>query len=454
MSRLLRRRQSADQAKVVQPSPDRETPVGARSPSIPALLQLQRTYGNRYVQRLVARALIQPKLKVGPANDKYEQEADQIAAQVMRRPENPSPLAEETITPVQRQSGSGDGAGFQVAPEVEQLIAHHSAGGQPLPEMVRRTVEPRFGADFSGVRVHADAAADQLNQTLQAQAFTTGPNIFFRRGAYAPGAQSGQQLLAHELTHVIQQTGADSTPPAPRLKSGIKGQRKRVVQRVIKVNGQDQDDEAMKALLSQWEEDKPERTILANWHASKTVHDFVAKDKHKNKDDAKAKAALKEAVEDAKTKAKEPPTLYKAANLKFLTQAEGRLPTLYFKSGNQSGRIRQQHGSGPAVKAETNKVDYFFAEKGDMNKFEKAAQKAWKQDKVAFNPTPEEREGYGASLIPTEDYYHYEVTYTNDTDHMIKKVHPSGGQIVTDLSGYLNDETIKKIYQRAIGYTT
>jgi Domain of unknown function (DUF4157) len=66
-------------------------------------------------------------------------------------------------------------------------------------------MEPRFGADFSGVRVHTDAGADGLNRSLSAKAFTTGRDIYFRQGEYNPGSSSGRSLLAHELTHVVQQ---------------------------------------------------------------------------------------------------------------------------------------------------------------------------------------------------------------------------------------------------------
>jgi hypothetical protein len=62
-----------------------------------------------------------------------------------------------------------------------------------------------MGADFSGVRVHTDSQSDELNQSIQAKAFTTGQDVFFRRGAYDPGSRGGQELIAHELTHVVQQ---------------------------------------------------------------------------------------------------------------------------------------------------------------------------------------------------------------------------------------------------------
>ncbi|MGB5635306.1 MAG: DUF4157 domain-containing protein, partial [Waterburya sp.] len=82
--------------------------------------------------------------------------------------------------------------------------------GQPLGDEVREPMEQAFGSDFSGVRVHANAQSDQLNKSIQARAFTTGQDIFFRQGEYQLGSRGGQELLAHELTHVVQQTGAIS----------------------------------------------------------------------------------------------------------------------------------------------------------------------------------------------------------------------------------------------------
>jgi hypothetical protein len=69
-------------------------------------------------------------------------------------------------------------------------------------------MEGAFGADFSGVRVHTDSKSDSLNRSVQAKAFTTGSDIFFRSGTYQPASSGGQELLAHELTHVVQQGGA------------------------------------------------------------------------------------------------------------------------------------------------------------------------------------------------------------------------------------------------------
>jgi hypothetical protein len=122
------------------------------------LLQLQRQYGNRYVQRLVAQA---------------------------------------------REGEEGASA----SPDVEQAIQQARGGGQALDSGVRAQMEPAFGADFGGVRVHTDVRADALNRSLNARAFTTDQDIFFRQGAYSPGSSSGRKLVAHELTHVVQQNG-------------------------------------------------------------------------------------------------------------------------------------------------------------------------------------------------------------------------------------------------------
>lgn len=81
------------------------------------------------------------------------------------------------------------------------------AGGSPLPESVRAEMGSRFGVDFAPVRVHADGQADLLNRSVQATAFTTGTDIFFSRGTYDPNSSAGRELLAHELTHVVQQSG-------------------------------------------------------------------------------------------------------------------------------------------------------------------------------------------------------------------------------------------------------
>lgn len=96
----------------------------------------------------------------------------------------------------------------EATPEVEAAIAGARGGGQALDSGVRVQMEAAFGADFRGVRVHTGGQADALNCAVDARAFTTGRDIFFRAGEYNPQSSGGRELLAHELTHVVQQTGA------------------------------------------------------------------------------------------------------------------------------------------------------------------------------------------------------------------------------------------------------
>jgi hypothetical protein len=92
--------------------------------------------------------------------------------------------------------------------EVEAAIQRTRGGGHPLHSGVRGHMESAFGTDFSSVRVHTDTTADALNRSLSALAFTTGHDVYFRQGQYDPEGASGRRLLAHELTHVVQQAGA------------------------------------------------------------------------------------------------------------------------------------------------------------------------------------------------------------------------------------------------------
>jgi hypothetical protein len=92
--------------------------------------------------------------------------------------------------------------------DTESEIRSARGGGAALPDGVRAGMERSFGADFGSVRVHSGPSADRLSRSLQAKAFTTGSDVFFRSGEYNPASGQGQKLLAHELTHVVQQGGA------------------------------------------------------------------------------------------------------------------------------------------------------------------------------------------------------------------------------------------------------
>ncbi|MHC5737178.1 eCIS core domain-containing protein [Nostoc sp.] len=175
----------------------------------------------------------QAKLTVGAPDDYYEQEADQVADQIMRmaKPQpidlpdtqtqdqvQTKPLA-AAITPlVQREAMLEEeeelqtkrslqlatNGSFQTGDNFETRLNSSESGGSPLPDAVRSFMEPRFGADFSQVRVHTGNESVQMNRDLNAQAFTHKQNIFFGAGK----SPSNDALTAHELTHVVQQTGA------------------------------------------------------------------------------------------------------------------------------------------------------------------------------------------------------------------------------------------------------
>lgn len=140
-------------------------------------------------------------LRVGSHEDSLEHEADRVAASVMG-PLAPIPTRGRSPEPrVARRAGRGGGP--TVAPaSVHQTLREP---GDPLPAATRSFFEPRFGHDFSKVRVHHDAAAARSARDLHAAAYTVGQRVVFADGAYSPGDSAGRQLLAHELAHVVQQ---------------------------------------------------------------------------------------------------------------------------------------------------------------------------------------------------------------------------------------------------------
>jgi hypothetical protein len=188
------------------------------------LQTLQQNYGNGYVQRLVnyvqsqRTPTIQTKLRVGAAGDTSEQEADRIAKDVVRglgmsgSERDPNAVEAHSVEQADRIGRAPSlpvgMEGGEVDPDTEELIAKSRGGGQPLPDAVRTPMEGAFGADFGNVRIHTDGDADSLNASVSARAFTTGQDIFFSEGEYKPGSSKGDEVLAHELTHVVQQGGA------------------------------------------------------------------------------------------------------------------------------------------------------------------------------------------------------------------------------------------------------
>jgi hypothetical protein len=116
-----------------------------------------------------------------------------------------------------RQTKEDTGQTPEVTPDLESCIQSLKGCGQPLPEPVRNFFEPRFGQDFSQVRIHSNTEGAHLARKLNAKAFTTGSNIVFGSGQYSPGSSRGKQLLAHELTHVMQQSKERSLKKEPNV---------------------------------------------------------------------------------------------------------------------------------------------------------------------------------------------------------------------------------------------
>jgi hypothetical protein len=184
-------------------------PAGSPRRFAAALLHLQRWYGNRFVQQVVqggaSAPIIQAKVMAGPAGDHHEREADRVAGLVRSGRATRVPRAAGRASGVLRRAGAD---GDPVGAGVQQAIRDARGGGRSLPDGLRSVMEQALGADFASVRVHTDTRADQLNRVLQSRAFTTGQDLFFRRGEYNPSSTGGRGVLAHELTHVTQQMGA------------------------------------------------------------------------------------------------------------------------------------------------------------------------------------------------------------------------------------------------------
>jgi hypothetical protein len=216
-----------------------------------ALRQLQQGYGNRYVQQVVHHARtaaspapvsypappIQAKLTIGQPHDRYEQEADRVASQVVTQihayttparatqgqpvqcqeelgealqaklcisdlQQSPlSPEVQREVTPeeadiqaqsiLQRREAIADGEASMDFTDLDTAINSARGNGQSLDVGLQQSIGQTMGADFSGVRVHTDAQSDLLNRSLQAKAFTAGQDVFFRRGAYDPKSRGG-----------------------------------------------------------------------------------------------------------------------------------------------------------------------------------------------------------------------------------------------------------------------
>ena len=243
----------------VQAQPEAKTTEQQATPDLQTQLETAQRFGHSFSKISASTpSTIQPKLTIGAPGDQYEQEADRMAQQVVQRLNDPkvestrsaetvqrqsipeeeelqmSPLADQIqradmpeeeelqMSPddhLQRETMPNEEEELQMPPlvqrqaskgavaataELESVIQQSRGSGQPLTDDLRQPMEQVFGGvDFSRVNIHTDAQSDQLNRSIQAKAFTTGQDIFFRQGAYQPESSNGRELIAHELTHVV-----------------------------------------------------------------------------------------------------------------------------------------------------------------------------------------------------------------------------------------------------------
>ena len=180
------------------------------------ILKMQQSIGNRNTMKALndlPGAAIQTKLTVGQVGDKYEQEADKMADRIVEEMHGGASASVGEISndmsggnTIQRKE-DGTGGGTDTA-SVEGSMSKSSASsghGDLLDRMGKA-----FKTDFSDVNIHTDASSESMNESLSARAFTKGKDIFFNKGEYNPGSKEGQKLLAHELTHVVQQRDMSS----------------------------------------------------------------------------------------------------------------------------------------------------------------------------------------------------------------------------------------------------
>jgi len=218
-------------------------------------------------------AFFQPRLSVSGIDDPSEREADKTAEEVtqtihsgkgegffppsppavdsnpsglnkssffQRKPafESPTEMDQNTaanrdIQRSSRETNRVESDNHQVSTDFETQLHTSKGGGKPLNGETRGKMESAFGTDFSSVRVHTDSGADTMNNQVAARAFTHGSDIYFKQGEYNPDQKEGSKLLAHELTHVVQQGGTSKSPVQRAAKPTISQHAPPMIQRGI-----------------------------------------------------------------------------------------------------------------------------------------------------------------------------------------------------------------------------
>ena len=183
------------------------------------LLRMNSRFGNRYVNRVLkaarsaGRQTERATLSVGAPDDRYEREAERIAARQTGEVGMPEAFSPDNSASARSESRDDAARG----------------DGMLLPDPLRQSMEEAFGVDLRRVRVHSDAASARLNEHLQSRAFTAGQDIFMAAGAFSPQTADGRALLAHEVAHVVQQSGS----AVERAQTGLSAAPPGVIQRLL-----------------------------------------------------------------------------------------------------------------------------------------------------------------------------------------------------------------------------
>ncbi len=208
---------SAAKKPLAQTTAPRKTNIAPQSTYTPAqeedLSHRHDAAGNMAVQRALHSPIIQHKMTVNQPNDRYELEADRVAERVMRaghlvqqdKPTTPSIEQKPLASSISPYRGSATSSATEATPKQMKDINFLRGQGEPLPASARAFFEQRFGADFSAIRIHTGPRANASVESFGARAITVGNDIMFGAGEFAPETDEGKRLIAHELTHAIQQ---------------------------------------------------------------------------------------------------------------------------------------------------------------------------------------------------------------------------------------------------------
>ena len=240
----LQRQAEEEEELQMKPLANTITPLVQRQaiPEEEELLQGKRETGAVQRQELEEEELLQGKREPGAVQRQALEEEELLQGKREPGAVQRQALEEEELLQGKRETGAvqrqtleeeellqgkseirNPAGGFAVGDDVKSRLTDLKGNGSPLPDELRADMEARFGVGFGAVRVHADGEAGKLNRDLHARAFTHGSDIYFGPGRYDPDSSAGKRLLAHELTHVVQQTGGQAQHQTEHRSHGANG---------------------------------------------------------------------------------------------------------------------------------------------------------------------------------------------------------------------------------------